>query len=155
MSLPSSLDTKCKRWPLMYYYGLTVRVKEINRSGHPDIVATRGHEELRFEIEAEVVGSRPRHLKDDDFASLTNVSGTIGYFALAIRFPTPRWILVPAERLVGRKPSSNVLLEALSDRNLSEAWTYEYINLLSEECSRVGRSSFGSLCKRALAGRGL
>ena len=119
---------------------LDCRVEEINRSGHPDIVATRGIEELRFEIEAEVVGSRPRQLGDDDFASLIKMSGVIGYFALAISFPTPRWILVPAERLVGRKPSSNVLLEALSDRDFSEAWTYEYINLLSEECRRIGRS---------------
>ena len=133
---------------------LNCQVEEINHSGHPDIVATRGMEELRFEIEAEVVGSRPRQLEDGDFASLINVSGAIGYFALAISFPTPRWILVPAERLVGRKPSSPVLLEALSDRDFSEAWTYEYINLLSAECRRVGRSSFGSLCERALAGRG-
>ena len=134
---------------------LDYRVEEINRSGHPDIVATRGMEEHRFEVEAEVIGSRPRQLTADDFASLIKVSGTVGYFALAISFPTPRWILVPAERLVGRKPSFNVLLEALSDRDLSDAWTYEYINLLNEECSRVRRTSFGTLRTRALAGRGL
>ena len=134
---------------------LEYRVEEINRSGHPDIVATRGMEELRFEIEAEVVGSHPRQLTDDDFASLIKVSGAIGYFALAISFPTPRWILVPAQRLVGRKPSSNVLLEALSDRDFSEAWTCEYISLLNEECRQIRGASFGTLRARALAGRGL
>ena len=134
---------------------LEYRVEEINRSGHPDVVATRGTEELRFEIEAEVVGSRPRQLTDDDFASLVEVSGAVGYFALAISYPTPRWILVPAERLVGRKPSSNVLLEALSDREFSDAWTNEYINLLNEECRRIRRTSFRTLRARALAGRGL
>ena len=134
---------------------LEYRVEEINRSGHPDIVATRGMEELRFEIEAEVVGSRPRQLTAGDFASLTKVPGVTGYFALAISFPIPRWILVPAEQLVGRKPSSNVLLEALSDRDFSDAWTHEYIRLLNEECRRVTRGSFSALCARALAGRGL
>ena len=134
---------------------LNCHVKEINRLGHPDIIATRGMEELHFEIEAEVAGPRPRQLTDADFASLVELSGVVGYFALAISFPTPRWILVPAERLVGRKPSSNVLLEALRDRDFSDAWTYEYINLLSEECRRVRRTSFGTLRTRALAGRGL
>ena len=134
---------------------LEYRVEEINRSGHPDIVATRGVVELRFEIEAEVVDSRPRQLTEDDFASLVEVSGASGYFALAVNFPTPRWILVPAERLVGRKPSSNVLLESLSDREFSDAWTNEYINLLNEECRRIRRTSFRTLCERALAGRGL
>ena len=134
---------------------LDYHVEEINKSGHPDVVATRGMEEFRFEIEAEAVGSRPRQLTADDFASLIKVSGATGYFALAISFPTPRWILVPAERLVGRKPSSNVLLEALSNRDFSDAWTYEYINLLNEECRRVRRTSFRTLRARALAGRGL
>ena len=134
---------------------LEYHVEEINRSGHPDIVATRGTDEFRFEIEAEVVDSRPRQLTEDDFASLVEVSGASGYFALAVNFPTPRWILVPAERIVGRKPSSNVLLEALSDRKFSDAWTNEYINLLNEECRRVRQTSFGTLRARALAGRGL
>ena len=133
---------------------LNCQVEEINHSGHPDIVATRGMEELRFEIEAEVGGPHPRQLTDDDFASLVKVPGAIGYFGLAISFPTPRWILVPAERLVGRRRSANILLEALSDRDFSDAWTSEYINLLNDECGRVGRASFGALRARALAGRG-
>ena len=134
---------------------LNWRVIEINHSGHPDIVATRGMEELRFEIEAEVAGPRPRKLTGDDFASLIGLCGCVGYFALAVSFPTPRWIVVPAERLKHRKPSSNVLLEALSDREFSDAWTQEYTNLLNEECGRVTRASFRELCARALTGRGL
>ena len=134
---------------------LNYRVEKINQIGHPDIVAARGMEELRFEIEAEVSGPRPRQLTDEDFASLIDLSGAVGYFALAVSFPTPRWIVVPAERLKDRKPSSNVLLEALCDRNFSDAWTFEYLNLLNDECRRIRRASFATLCERALAGRGL
>ena len=134
---------------------LNCRVNKINQSGHPDIVATRGIEELRFEIEAEVSGPRPRQLTEEDFVSLIDLPGAVGYFALAISFPTPRWIVVPAERLKDRKPSSNVLLEALSDREFSDAWTFEYLKLLNDECRRIRRTSFATLCERALSGRGL
>ena len=134
---------------------LNCRIEEINASGHPDIIATRGMDELRFEIEAEVTGSRPRQLTQDDFSSLFELPSAVGYFALAVSFPTPRWIVVPADRLKHRKPSSNVLLEALSDKDFSDAWTSEYVNLLNEECGRVRRYSFRELCARALAGRGL
>lgn len=134
---------------------LNCRIKEINQFGHPDIVAFRGAEELRFEIEAEVSGPRPRQLTNEDFDSLLDSSGAVGYFALAIGFPTPRWIVVPAERLVDRKPSSNILLEALSDRDFSDAWTSEYLKMLNDACRRIRRASFASLCVRALSGRGL
>ena len=134
---------------------LNCRVEKINQSGHPDIVATRGIEELRFEIEAEVSGPRPRQLTEEDFASLIDLPGAVGYFALAISSPTPRWVVVPAERLKDRKPSSNVLLEALSDRDISDAWTFEYLKLLNDECRRISRASFATLCERALSGRGL
>ena len=134
---------------------LNYQVQDIRSSGHPDIIATRGIEELRFEIEAEVVGSRPRQLTNDDFNSLVEVSGAVGYFALAIRSPTPRWVVVPAERLQGRKPCYSVLLDVLSDSGFSDAWTYEYISLLSEKCRQIRQASFKSLCDRALAGRGL
>lgn len=134
---------------------LNCRVKEINQFGHPDIVAVRGVEELRFEIEAEVSGPRPRQLTNEDFASLLDSSGAVGYFALAIGFPTPRWIVVPAERLMDRRPSSNILLEALSDRDFSDAWTSEYLKMLNDECRRIRRASFAALRERALSGRGL
>ena len=134
---------------------LNYRVEKINQSGHPDIIVSRSMEELRFEIEAEVSGPRPRKLTDEDFASLIDLSGAIGYYALAISFPTPRWVVIPAERLKNRKPSSNVLLEALSDRSFSAAWTFEYLKLLNEEGRRIQRASFTTLCERALAGRGL
>ena len=66
---------------------LNYRVEEINQFGHPDIVAARGMEELRFEIEAEVSGPRPRQLTGEDFASLIDLSGAVGYFALADQLP--------------------------------------------------------------------
>ena len=134
---------------------LNCRVTEINQWGHPDIVAIRGAEELRFEIEAEVSGPRPRQLTDEDFASLLDSSWAVGYFALAIAFPTPRWIVVPAEHLKDRRPSSNILLEALSDRDFSNAWTSEYLKMLNDQCRRLQRASFAALRERALLGRGL
>ena len=134
---------------------LNFGVEEVNQSGHPDIVATRGMDKLHFEVEAEVAGPRPRQLTDQDFRALTDLSGSVGYFALAISFPTPRWVVVPAERLRHRKPSSNVLLEALSDSEFSSNWTCAYIDLLSQECHRIRRASFRELCQRALSGRGL
>ena len=134
---------------------LNFRIEEINPSGHPDIVATRGMDELYFEIEAEVAGPRPRKLTEEDFDALTELPGGVGYFALAISFPTPRWVVVPAERLKNRRPSSNVLLEALSDADSSTAWTHAYIDLLKRECRRITRTSFRELSERALTGRGL
>ena len=134
---------------------LNFGVEEVNRSGHPDIVATSGMDKLHFEIEAEVAGPRPRQLTKEDFSALTELRGGVGYFALAISFPTPRWVVVPAERLKHRKPSSNVLLEALSDKDFSNAWTHAYIDLLKQECRRIRRASFRELCERALSGRGL
>lgn len=152
---PSEFGYKVQALAAHVLLRLDSQVQKINQYGHPDIIATRGMEELRFEIEAEVSGPRPRRPTDDDFASLIDSSGAVGYFALAISFPTPRWIVVPAKRLKDRRPSTNVLLEALSDRDLSSAWTFEYLNLLHEECRRIRRASFGTLCARALAGRGL
>ena len=152
---PSEFGYKVQALSAHVLLRLDCKVQEINQYGHPDIIATRGMEELRFEIEAEVSGPRPRQLTNEDFASLIDSSGAVGYFALAISFPTPRWIVVPAKRLKDRRPSSNVLLEALSDKNLSGAWTFEYLDLLHKECRRIRRSSFGTLCARALAGRGL
>lgn len=134
---------------------LNFGVDEVNRSGHPDIIATRGMDKLHVEVEAEVAGPRPRQLTTKDFGALTNLPGGVGYFALAISFPTPRWIVVPAERLRYRKPSSNVLLEALSDTDFSNAWTQAYISLLKDGCRQIGRTSFRELCERALSGRGL
>lgn len=134
---------------------LNLEVEEVNQSGHPDIVATRGMDKLHFEVEAEVTGPRPRQLTEDDFRALTDLPDGVGYFALAISFPTPRWIVVPADRLKHRRPSYSVLLEALSDTGLSNAWTYAYIDLLRQECRRIRRSSFRELCERATSGRGL
>ena len=152
---PSEFGYKVQALAAHVLLRLDCQVQEINQGGHPDIIATRGPEELRFEIEAEVSGSRPRQLTNEDFASLIVSSGAVGYYALAVNFPTPRWIVVPADRLKERRPSSNVLLEALSDRDISGAWTFEYLDLLHKECRRIRRASFATLCANAKAGRGL
>lgn len=131
-------------------------VEEINSSGHPDIVARKGGNTYCYEVEAEVGATRLRRLTDADLASLTDPPGVMGYHALAINIPTPRWILVPASKLTSRARSSpKALLEALSDRELSEAWTHEYLQLLNVACRQIRLASFNVLSERALAGRGM
>ena len=95
-----------------------------------------------------------RKLTDADFASLTGTPGVIGYYALAISFPNPRWLLVEATRLANRVRSSpKALLEGLSDRSMSAEWTHEYVTLLSAACRQIKLASFDAICQRALAGR--
>ena len=135
---------------------LNHRVDEVNPSGHPDIVATKDGREFRFEVEAEVTGPRPRKLTDADFASLTETPNVVGYYALAISFPKPYWVLVPASKLIRRNfPSSNMLLEALRDKEFSEEWTYEYVRLLHSACRQIRLASFSDLSQMAMAGHKL
>ena len=136
--------------------GLGYRVDQVNHSGHPDIVANLGGRQFHFEVEAEVMGPRPRKLTDDDLTSLTNIPNTVGYFAFAICYPTPYWVLVPASKLIHRKlPSSKMLLEALSDTEFSEDWTDEFVRLLNSACRRIKLATFSDLSQMALAGKGL
>lgn len=83
----------------------------------------------------------------------TEVPGSLGYYALAIGFPMPYWILVPASKLVDRPPMPNILLEALSDKELSAEWTHEYIKIPEGGCRRVKLASFVDLKQMALSGR--
>ena len=131
-------------------------VREINRTGHPDIEATKNGRLFRFEVEAEVIGPRARQLTGPDFNALLDGADVTGYFALAISFPMPYWVLVPAARLVRRGlPTGNALLEALSDSAFSDAWTREHVTLLQESYRKARRSSFNDLARLALAGHGL
>ena len=135
---------------------LDYQIIEVNSSGHPDIVASRDGREFRFEVEAEVGGPRLRKLTDADIVSLTNMPGVTGYYALAISVPAPRWVLVSAQKLTRRERSSpRVLLEALSDKVLSAAWTQEYTQLICNEWRQIKLASFAVLCERALTGRSL
>lgn len=135
---------------------LDYRIISINRSGHPDIVSVRGGKEFRFEIEAEVMGPRTRKLTSADFDGLIGGPDVAGYFALAISFPMPYWVLVPVSKLIRRdKPIGNALLEALSDREYSEEWTQEYKTLLQGSCREIRQASFNDLVKLALAGHRL
>ncbi len=135
---------------------LGYQIEAVNQSGHPDIVAVRHGMEFRFEVEAEVGSPRPRKLADADFASLLEVPNEFGYYALAISFPTPYWVLVSASKLYGRRrPSTNILLEALSDKEYSDEWTSEYLRLLNVSCRQIARASFNQLSELALQGRGL
>ena len=129
-------------------------IVEVNRSGHPDIVTVKDGREFRFEVEAEAAGPRAHRLTEGDFDALIGGSDMVGYFALAVSFPRPYWVLVPASKLVRRRtPGGRALLEALCDREYSEAWTREYAALLQESCREIRRASFGHLVDAALAGR--
>lgn len=135
---------------------LGYRIQAINQLGHPDIVAVRGGAEYRFEVEAEFGKPRPRKLTDADLDSLTGLPNVIGYFALAISFPRPYWVLVPAEKLVGRDlPCPNILLEALSDEALSAEWTHQHLHLLQSACRQIRWASFSLLSEMAREGQHL
>ena len=135
---------------------LGYRIDSNNPSGNPDIVASIGGTEYRFEVEAEVVGPRPRKLTKADLASLTESSNIVGYFGLAIISPSPSWILVPATKLVRKTlPLNNMWLEALSDKSYSEAWTREFHKLLQESCRLIEFASFSKLKQMALEGQRL
>ena len=133
--------------------GLGYRIHAVKESGHPDIVATRDGREFRFEVEAEVGRPRLRQLNAADFTSLTELPNAVGYYALAIGFPTPYWVLVPALKLIGRPPMPNILLEALSDKEYSGEWTSEYLRLLGGACRRIELASFRDLKQMAMDGR--
>ena len=152
---PSEFGYKIQALAAHVLLRLGYQIIAVNRLGHPDIVAIRHGMEFRFEVEAEVTDPRPRKLTDDDIDSLTNSSGVLGYYALAVSFPTPRWVLVPAEKLIGRMSSPNMLLEALSDTEYSTEWTNEFTTLLRDSCQQARQASFRVLCERALTGRGL
>lgn len=132
------------------------RITAVNRSGHPDIISILNGKEFRFEVEAQAGGPRHRKLTVADFDSLVGGPNLTGYYALAVSFPTPYWVLVPASKLVDRKlPSSNALLEALSDKEYSEEWTREYIWLLQNACRQIRLASFHQLSQMALEGHRL
>lgn len=135
---------------------LGYRIDAVNQLGHPDIVADWGGREFRFEVEAQVGRPRPRKLTDADFAALIGAGSAIGYYALAVAFPAPKWIIVPASELAPRAQSyPNMLLEALSDKPFSNEWTSEYASLLCDSCNQIIASSFATLRAMALSGNGL
>ena len=132
------------------------RIDAINQTGHPDVATFKDGKQFHFEVEAQVTGPRPRKLTDADFASLMQGENLVGYYALAVSFPKPFWVLVPASRLVNRRlPSPNVLLEALQEKAFSAEWTGEFVKLLTRSCREVRLAPFGELSRMALTGRGL
>ena len=89
-------------------------------------------------------------------ASLIELRGIVGSYALAVSIPTLHWLLIPTARLVPRiRGSPKVLIEALSDKTVSEVWTYEYGRLLCEAYRQIKLASFKALSERALAERGM
>ena len=135
--------------------GLGHSILEINPRGHPDLVSVKGGQEFRFEVEAEVLARRPRMLTPSDFEGLT-ANRVEGYFAVAVSFPQPCWLLVPVQRLASREsPSGMALLRALRDKAFSSAWTNEYVSLIHRSNRDVIDRSYDQLVQRALDGWGL
>lgn len=130
-------------------------VLDVKRVGHPDIVTLKDGVEHRFEVEAEVRGHRKRMPEEADFVGLT-ATDTVGYFALAVSFPRPYWVVVPIRELMSRgAQSGNATLEALRDRCLSDLWTESHLDLLARSCRVVRERSFEQLARRAKEGRAL
>ena len=152
---PSEFGYRVQALAAHVLLGMGYDIREINQSGHPDIVALRNGSEFRFEVEAEVGRPRPRQLTNADIDSLTTDLRGSGYYALAISSPSPQWVVVPAAKLVGRPPIPNILLEALSDEEYSWAWTREYMRLLADSCRRISLASYSHLSQMALSGRRL
>ena len=151
---PSDFGFKMQSLAAHILLRLGYEVTAVKRIGHPDIVAIRDGKEFRFEVEAEVTSLRSRKLTTADLDSLTERSDIVGYYALVVSFPTPKWILVPALKLAGRRlPIPNILLESLRDREYSDAWTHEHINLLQNAYQRIRQGSFEDLSRMALSGR--
>ena len=131
------------------------RIVEIKQKGHPDIVSIKGGQEFRFEVEAEVLARKPRMLTPSDFDGLTD-GNVQGYFAVAVSFPQPCWVLVPVHRLAPREsPAEIALLRAMSDKAFSSEWTNEYVSLIRRSSRDVIDRSFDQLVQRARDGRGL
>ena len=152
---PSDFGYRVQALAAHVLVGMGYGIREINHSGHPDIVALRNGSEFRFEVEAEVGKPRPRRLSNADLDSLTADLHASGYYALAISSPSPQWVVVPAAKLVGRPPIPNILLEALSDQEYSWAWTREYVRLLADSCRRISLAPYSHLSQMALLGRRL
>ncbi len=130
-------------------------VLEVKRVGHPDIITSKDGVEYRFEVEAEVRGHRKRKLEEADFVGL-NATDAVGYFALAVSFPRPYWVVVPIPELIDRRArSGNATLEALRDTCLSDAWTQKHLDLLARSCEVIRERSFEQLARRAKEGRAL
>ena len=135
--------------------GLGHSILEINQKGHPDLISEKGGQEFRFEVEAEVLARKPRMLTPSDVDGLTG-SCVEGYFAVAVSFPQPCWVLVPVQRLASREsPSGMALLRALSDKTFSAEWTNEYVSLIRRSSRDVIDRSYDQLVQRAMDGRGL
>ena len=62
---------------------------------------------------------------------LSEARAVVGYFALAVSFPKPYWVLVPAAGLCRRRAASgNARLgRRLATRELSEAWTQAHLGV--------------------------
>ena len=135
--------------------GLGHRIVEINQKGHPDLVSVKGGQEFRFEVEAEVLSRKPRMLTPSDFDGLIE-RRVEGYFAVAVSFPQPCWVLVPVQRLAAREsPSGMALLRALRDKAFTSEWTSEYVSLIRRSYRDVIDRSYDQLVQRALDGWGL
>ena len=134
---------------------LSHRVEAVNPTGHPDVVTVKGGQEFRFAVESKVIGVNRTMLTSSDFAGLLS-PGVVGFFALAVSFPRPFWVLVPPQSLARRdRPAGHALLKALSDKAIPTDWTHQYVSLIGRSCRDVLDRSLDQLVQRAKDGRAL
>jgi hypothetical protein len=137
---------------------LGARVLQINSQGHPDIVAETERGFIRFEVEADLHGARARIPTEEDLDGIAPRGVTDkGYFALALCGPYPRWFLVDYIHLRRRhgNPASPAIIQAISDAQVSEQWTTEFIALILAHRQHLQVYSFDFLVRRALEGKPL
>ena len=135
------------------------RVIEVNRTGHPDLVASTGIGTYRFEVEAEAVVGKHRQLTEADFvALLPRDPRDRGYYALLrLRLgAVPKWLVISADQLQRRAGRSLGVwvLSSLADQDMSARWTTEFMEVMSRlSRERLIRLSFDALRRLALSGR--
>ena len=131
-------------------------IREINQSGHPDIVAELDEVRHVFEIEADTSTPKPKQLTRQDFESLLCDTATLGWYGRLVNLHKPYWILVRASKLAHRSRATSVsMLMALSDREFSDSCTKTYFEILRRSMPRIQESSFGRLSSDAIRGQPL
>jgi hypothetical protein len=126
-------------------------ILEIKSSSHPDIIARNKIGITRVEVEANIQGIGTHLPLPADIASLLpQVYGDRGLFAISICSPLPKWIVIDYNKFQGKKNKLPIsVLEALSNKELSNEWSQLFIKILTINSSHLKYFSFEYLSKLA------
>ncbi len=128
-------------------------ITEVNSSGHPDIVAQSEQGIIKVEVEADTRGIAVHLPEPADFLALSVRSpGDLGYFAILICSPLPKWIIIDSYKLKGRKTKLALpLLDALRNKEQSRIWSSLFVQLVLENRNHLSDYSFEWLARLAIA----